>query len=150
MATTTGPDLTVAREAVEALMDDTCIVTRPGDPDDDVLDIDTGEIGSSSTATPVYGPDTLGFEDRELGSRCKFKPASDNQPDEQEWGGDTRPRRFYSIGLPWDAPDVQEGDKIDCTSSRRDPLLVGQTFIVREVVYSTMLVQRRVTAENVG
>ena len=148
MATETGPDLDTAREAVENLMDDTCTVRRSGVGKGQLNRL-TGVIDAPQ-ATAVYGPGTLGFGDRELGAKCKAKPMNEAQPQDDERGQRYRGKRFYLVGVPWDAPAFAEGDEVVLTSSRRDPQIVGKPMVVREVVYSSFLVQRKLVCEHLS
>lgn len=134
MSTATGPDLTFARRQVEKLMDDTCTVVRPG-TGQGAFDDETGTYGDPP-ATPIYG------------GRCKFKPNNEVQPHDDTRGEQHRHQRLYEVGLPWDAPDFQEGDLVTCTSARSDQrLLTIEGGIVREVIMKTMLVQRKLVIE---
>jgi hypothetical protein len=124
VSTTTGPDLTTARQAVENLMDDTCTIYRDVEGTaDDGLDPETGEL-------LLPDPDA----DLVYAGRCKLAP--------------TLPGA-YSCGLPWDSPEPAIGDVVTVDSTRRDPDLVGKTLVVRDVLYSTFLVSRKLTLEIV-
>lgn len=132
MATETGPDLESAREAIEALMDDTCTIHRDSEGElDDDLDLITGVL-----ARPVGQP-VLVYD-----GRCKVSKSAVQMKYSEE-AGRAVPVRAYTGGIPVDSPLPAEGDILTVTSSRRDPYLVDQGFRVTEVVTSTWAVQRK-------
>lgn len=149
MATETGPDLSFAREQVEALMDDTCVIFLDDEgTEDDVLDEVTGELQPPADDTAnVYDETTLGYEDRPLEGRCKVTPQGNDNPRYRNEAGEILSTRWYNGSIPWDSPLPVEGAILRVTSSRRDPELVDQEFRVREVVVSTFLVARRMVLE---
>lgn len=144
----TGPDLSVARVVVEALMDDTCVITRDEEKfSDDVLDPVTGRLTPPTPDTiTVYDSSTTGAEGRALGGRCKVSPQN-TQPSERLEGGAEVNARMYNGSIPWDAPMPKIGDLLLIASSYRDPQLVGKTFKVQSVEVSTFLVSRRMQLE---
>lgn len=151
MATTTGPDLSFARQQVEALMDDTCVITRDHQGGrDDVLNQDTGELVTKpNDEAVVYDETSIGDGGRELGARCKVSPMSaDSAARNVSEGGNPLRTRYYRGSIPWDAPMPAKGDELRLTSSRRDPELVGQLFYVEDVLTSTFLVSRRLVLER--
>ncbi len=132
----TGPDLSSARAAVEALMDDTCLITRDVEQfSDDVLDPVTGVL-----VPPA--PDTINI----YSGRCKVSPEG-VQPSERREGGVDVYARTYRGAIPWGSPMPQVGDLMSITSSYRDPELVGKVFRVKSVAVSTFLVSRRLELE---
>lgn len=132
----TGPDLSTARLAVEALMDDTCTITRDAEGfSDDVLDPVTGRLAPPN-------PDTTSV----YTGRCKVSPGG-TQPSEREEGGSDVHARTYNGSVPWDAPMPAVGDLLTVASSHRDPQLVGKSFRVQSVAVSTFLVSRRMQLE---
>ncbi len=137
MATENGPDLSSAVEAIEALMDDTCIIVR--DPEgtlDSVLDEETGDLEEPD------GQPVLVYE-----GKCKVSK-SGNQMQYSAEAGRAVPVKAYSGSIPISAPFLPaEGDTLTVTSSRRDPELVDKRFRVSEVVVSTFAVQRRFDLE---
>lgn len=121
-------------------MDDTCIIYAPADPDDDVLDEQTGRLHD------VPANPTVLYE-----GKCKTTPQGglgSSQPREVNEGGDTDTRRFYAGSIPADSVEIPEGSIYVVTSSRRDPLLVNERFRVREIALTTFLVSRRLTLEH--
>lgn len=127
-------------------MDDTCVVVRP-DLGDGVLDRNTGKLVELPAIT-IYDATHTGYLDRPLGAMCKIKPASNPHPNDRQIGSQPNPQRFFTLGLPWDAPEVLEGDIATILTSRRDPQLVNDRYIAREILHTTMLVQRRVIVER--
>jgi hypothetical protein len=150
MASTTGPDLTTAREAVERLQDDSCIITRAGAA---VLNQVTGKMESPAPAT-IYNAASLGEGGRSLadkdgtGGRCSINYPSNTQPSYREEGGRQILRSVPEARIPLDAPLVLEGDILTVISSRRDPQLVNQSFRVSDVVEKSMVVSRRLVLEK--
>lgn len=132
----TGPDLSVARVMVEALMDDTCTITRdPEQFSDDVLDTVTGRLVPPN-------PDTISIYE----GRCKVSPQRTQSSERQEGGVDVYARK-YNGSIPWNSPMPVIGDLLLITSSYRDPQLVGKVFRVQSVEVSTFLVSRKMQLE---
>ncbi len=148
MATETGPDLSTAVEAIEALMDDTCVIDRDPDAElDNVLDTVTGAL-TRPEGHPfrVYDETTTGEGGRPLGAKCKVTKSNTQMKYSQEAGRAVRTAAFMGA-IPVDSPMPWEGDILTVTSSRRDSELVGLTFRVGEVVVSTFAVQRKFELE---
>lgn len=141
MATETGPDLGPAIEAVEALMDDTCIITfDPEGVDDDVIDESTGRL----IVTP--GDSTVVYD-----GKCKVTPWSRQQQPliTDQDGLELRPRWYVgSIPVASDVPEV--GAIFTLTSSRRDPWLLGKPFIIKVIQGSTFSISRKFMMELRG
>lgn len=135
MATDTGPDLTVAVDAIEALMDDTCTITLTSGVGDDTLDIATGELVPVGTPTLIYD------------GRCKVAPAGQDRDRAVNEGGRDVGVREYKGSIPLTAPTPPRGSVLTITSSRRDPELVGKSFEVKDLLMSTFAVQRRMSLE---
>lgn len=137
MATETGPDLSAAKEAIEALMDDTCLITRdPAGEADSAFDPETGDL-----TTPVGQP-ILVYE-----GQCKLSKTKVQMKYSQE-AGRAVPVQSYSGGIPLESGLPQEGDALLVTSSRRDPELAGREFRIAEVTLSSWAVQRRFDLER--
>lgn len=137
MATETGPDLSSAVEAVEALMDDTCTISH--DPEgelDDMLDVDSGLL------VQPFGTPGLVYS-----GRCKVS-ASHTQMKYSEEAGRAVRIQAYSGSIPVGSPMPAEGDILKVTSSRRDPELVDQDFRVVDVIASSWAVQRKFGLER--
>lgn len=151
MASTTGPDLTAAREAVEALQDDACIVTRAEGPD--VFNEATGKM-ESPPPTVVYSAASVGEGGRSLadedgtGGRCSVNYPSNARSGYREEGGRQVLDSIPEARVPVDAPIIQEGDTFTVVSSRRDPQLVTKTFRVSDVIEKTMAVSRHIVLEQ--
>jgi hypothetical protein len=148
VSTATGPDLSTAREAVEALMDDTCEISWDAQGvGDDVLDEETGDLlAPDPDSGLVYDATTLGDGGRELGGRCKVASIG-RDPRTTTEGGVAVLTGLYNGSIPWDAPVPPVGATFKITSSRRDPDLVGQEFIVKDVAFGTFLISRKMTLE---
>lgn len=142
MATEIGPDLSAGQEAVEALMDDTCVITRNDAGDTDaVLDQNTGQLVQNPASTRYEG-------------RCLLKAPSGlvNRPAEQ--GGMFYTLSTYQLKLPLseldESTEPQPGDLVLMTSSRRDPAVVGKQFRILSVDVRTMAVSRVCNLEYRG
>lgn len=151
MASTTGPDLTSAREAVERLQDDACIVTRPGGPA--VLNQVTGKMEAPPPLT-IYSAASTGEGGRSLadtdgtGGRCTVTYKSNARTDYREEGGRQILDSTPEARVPVDAPLIREGDIFTVVSSRRDPQLVTQEFRVSDVIESSWAISRRLVLEK--
>lgn len=115
-----GPDLSRATERVLSLMDDTVTVhrDRPGVYDDE-LDETTGELIPAEAGSAVWSGPAL------------ITPRTDNdgtpEPDPNGlYDSGSSPR--YRALIPLTSPQVEAGDVLTVTSSRRDPQLVGERF----------------------
>lgn len=150
MASTTGPDLTVAREAVERLQDDACIVTRAGVA---VLNETTG-VMESPAPTTVYSAASVGEGGRSLadadgtGGRCSVSYPSNARSGYREEGGRQVLDSVPEARVPVDAPLIKEGDIFTVVSSRRDPQLVTKSFRVSDVIEKSMAISRRIVLEQ--
>lgn len=161
MASDNGPDLDSARDAIEALMDDACIVRYdPQGRHDDIWDHETGRrIRPNPDDSIIYDASSVGDSGRSLadddatGGKCKLKLASNESvPRSLIEGGGQQPQSFYHFSVPWDAPILSNGATIEMVSSRRDPELDGdrQLTIKGQPKYGTMLVSRKYLAELRG
>lgn len=154
MASTTGPDLTAAKEAVEALQDDSCIITRP-QTGAAVLNQTTGKMEAPAPLT-IYSHASLGEGGRSLsdsdgtGGRCSVGYPSNAQTRYRVEGGRQTLDPTPVAKIPIDSPLVKEGDIFTVMSSRRDPRLVGQEFRVSEVVEKSMAVSRRLVLQQMA
>lgn len=140
-----GPDLSAAREALEALMEDTCTILPPPDLTDDTLDPDTLALADPGPApVQIYGPETEPY----LG-KCMVRITGGLGVGDHtiERGGGYPERRNYSLGLPVDAPEVPVGALVRIETSRRDPLLPGTEFVAGKSVRGTLIASRRVALE---
>lgn len=150
MASTTGPDLSAAKEAVERLQDDSCIVTRVSTA---VFNETTGKLEYPAPAT-IYSAASLGEGGRSLadsggtGGRCSVNYPSSARAQYRTEGGRQILDSTPEARLPVDAPLVREGDIFTVVSSRRDPQLVNQVFRVSDVIEKSMAVSRRIVLEK--
>lgn len=137
MATSTGPDLTGAVEAIAALMDDTAQVRRDNGSEDGVFNENTGIIEEANELGDlIYDGHVL------VGKQGSARPAV------TEEGGVQMVPAWYELSFPVDAPEFRVGDNVVMTSARRDPQLVNQTYRIREVVQETFFVSRDVVVER--
>jgi hypothetical protein len=124
VATETGPDLTFARETVNLLLDDRCVVVRPA-----VLDVD-----GLAAAPQVLPP----AEAEEPDIPCAVTMVID--------GRELTPDTDYSYthkGLfRAEVVELREGDVVLVKSSRRDPTLLDTPYIVRRIKRSSFAVLR--------
>jgi len=150
VASTTGPDLAVGRQAVENLMDDGCVITRPPPPSTASLDPDTGHVVPDDAIT-VYSAATEGEGGRSLaeqdglGGMCMIRMQGSRQPSWRSEGGALILNDTRELKIPVDAPLVKKGDRVQMTTSRRDPQLVTMGFRVEAVVQKTFAISRTIT-----
>lgn len=120
----TGPDLTGARAAVEALMDDEVDVYRiaPGWAVEDADPL-TLELADPAPVTPIYsGP-------------CIISHGNNG----------------YTLKIPLGDGSIRirKGDRVKPTSSRRDPEMTDRQFyVVEETPVKTFAVSRSYTLEE--
>lgn len=146
-----GPNLQPARDALDRLMEDTCVIVRDQDGTGNlVLNEATGALEPTyDDEAVVYGPATRGDGGRELGGRCMLVPGG-LQRREDSAGGQDLDVKVYTLTIPWDAPMPQYGDTVLILSSRRDPEMVGQQLRLRgNPDVSTFLVSRQLDVERV-
>lgn len=129
-------------------MDDTCEITwDPEGVEDDTLNTATGELTPPNPDSgTIYDASTLGDGGRALSGRCKVS-AIGRDPRTTTEGGVAIRTGLYTGGLPWDAPIPPIGSILTMKSSRRDPDLVNKAFIVKDVVYGTFLISRKLMLE---
>ena len=129
-------DLSAAVDFIASIMDDACAVTRnPRGQLDATLDTDTGKL-APPTATAVYT------------GKCKITSLRDSQPTTTPRDGFDEDSRFYRFGIPLGTNPMAIGDTVTITTSLRFPIMVGWTFVVRELVGGTFSVQQRVVVER--
>jgi hypothetical protein len=126
-----------ARAAALATMTDTCTIRR--DPDfeaDSTLNTTTGVLTAAAPATvEVYsGP-------------CLVSPLG-RQEDRGDEGGAAVVQSDYRAKIPADAASTAIGDILTVDTSR-DPLLVGQEFVIDGDVLGTQTFQRRIPIRRV-
>ncbi len=119
MATETGPDLSAAAEAVEDLMDDTCVVWRHPDAQK-VLDPATNIM----VATPNGQPSKI-YE-----GKCAFR-----RTDDQDIDG-------VVVSLPISSESLLPEDQITITSSRRQVWHPDMRCQVLKMLTSTMAIKK--------
>lgn len=100
------------RREAEALMLDSCTITRPGEP---VTDPDTGDV--TNTATTVYA------------GKCKVQ-SKDSATANPEAGEATFTVVSRQVHIPANSADVQDGDVVTITTSRLNAFTVGKQYRV--------------------
>jgi hypothetical protein len=100
------------RTEAEALMLDTCTITRPGEP---VTDPDTGDVTNS--AETVYA------------GKCKVQ-SKDSATSSPEAGEHTFTVVSRQVHIPANAADVHDGDVVTITASRLNAFTVGKQYRV--------------------
>lgn len=126
----TESELAQLRTDQEALMPDTCVVTRPAQGDFDA------DVGSYETTAPeVYeGP-------------CRVMPLAEDERTVL-FGDRAMDVVAFKVTLPFNAAELQDDDLIEVTESA-DAQLVGTTMVKRHVVRSSIQTARRIVAEVV-
>jgi hypothetical protein len=130
VATETGPDLSFARRTVESLMDDTCVVVRPRVLDEEGL----------AEAPRIYPPEDDPAEDGPCMVGDESVMGSPEASDAYRFA--------HRASLPAETLGVQEGDVLIVKTSRRDPDLPGNRYVVRRVGEKTFLLTRRLVMER--
>lgn len=120
------------RRRAEALMVDTCTVTRAGSGTTDDL---TGEV--TSTPTTVYA------------GRCKVQQAA-AMGQRVDAGEASTVLLRLEVHLPVaGSEDVRRGDLVTITASANDPALMGKTFRVHDQAAKSFATARRLGVEEV-
>lgn len=110
-----APALGRGRAAAEALMVDTCTITRATST---TTNPDTGQV--SRTTIPVYG------------GKCRFQDASPAAPPTpKQLGGAGVLVAELQLQLPIAVSDVQPDDLVTCTAAVLDPGLAGRAWRAR-------------------
>ncbi len=134
MAGNSGPDLSTAVDAVEALMDDRCRITR----DQRVkpkLDTKTGSVVDAVPSVLV--------EDHP----CSVK-FSGGYPQRGDGESDVVDAD-YVLSFPlYTTPELKVGDIVEVTDTRRDPELVGRKFKLEAPYRKTFAVSRKWSANS--
>jgi len=135
-----GPDLSAGKRAVEALMEDTCVIYPPFEPRDWVRDPTTLRLMPSAAAVPVYGSVAVP-------AKCKLK-AGGAQAREEVIAGVARDSAPYRLDLPLDAPPLEAGAICVLMSSLRMPSAVGTALVIGDAVVKTLAVQASYAARR--
>jgi hypothetical protein len=135
MATANGPDLSSAVDAILALMDDTCEVSRPAGGAT-VLDQRSGTLLPTVVGPTVYE------------GQCMVSASGREAQANTDTTGQQVVAQAFDISFPLTAPPLQPGDIVQVLSSRRDDQLVGQRFKVEAVYVKTFAVSRKVSASQ--
>lgn len=134
----TGPDLSAGVAAVEALMDDRCIVYPPSDPDSWVMGPDLRLVPVD--LVPTYGSEAAP-------APCKIR-AGGAQSRQEEQGGAPLDVSVYTFDIPLGAPAQEPGSTVVVVSSRRMPTAVGTRLTLGDPVVKTLAVQARYEAKR--
>jgi len=138
MTRTNGPDLTQARTAIEALMDDDCTIVRFSDIErqDAALNLQTLElVNRVGVPIDVYeGP-------------CKFKHKSSGFGLTAASVQRGQVQRF-EVGIPIDSARPERGDQITINAVRRSPETVDVKLRVLAVIEGTFAVQWKMECER--
>jgi hypothetical protein len=126
-----GELLIEARAAAEALMVDTCTITRQGDP---TTDPDTGVV------TP--DPDTI------YAGRCRVQQAR-AVGQRTDTGQVSVVMLRLELQIPTSVTGVAEGDDVVVDTSVHDPDLPGRRFRVRDLAHKSHASARRIGCEEV-
>lgn len=119
------------RREAEALMVDSCDVTRPGES---VTDPDTGDVTPSSTAV-FSGP-------------CKVQQTI-SQASNPTAGEHSFTVQDSRVDFPVAAGPLKVDDVVTITASVLDPQLVGAEFRVTELFHKSMATAQRTRVEQV-
>lgn len=124
---------------IEGWMQDQCIIYRDDEfTDDDVLDLDTGQlIRPEEDERPIYeGPCmTLGLNRKEL----------------SYWHGEAVvERKLFKTMLPTSVSQVQNGDIFVLTSAYNDQYLVGLRMRLTEIDAGTHRTYRKFLLERIS
>jgi hypothetical protein len=131
-------DLSGLRDFIEEEMSgDLCRITRDREgTTDDVYDEDAAEFEGDPGDEEVYvGPAILITQGW--------------QPAHQVAGGAELTTTAYKLSLPLDSPRMKERDVVEWLESRMNPFLIGQKFVVRELIDSTHVVSADAFVERV-
>lgn len=131
-----GPDLTAARSAIEALMDDACSISAGDGWNDAVLDPQTLQLVDPEPPTRYSG-------------KCMVSHSTWTMSGDTSQGGGPVQEFRQVISIPLDgdgwvdgAGPVVHGDTVTITAAKRDPDLVGAEFTVQEIPHKTYPVKR--------
>jgi hypothetical protein len=119
------------RRAAEALMADTCTISRGGGST--VFDPDTGEY-VTTVGEAIYT------------GACRVKPR-DNADQVVEAGGTNVSLFPYVVSVPVGAVAYEVDDLVTVTAGALDPALVGLVLRVRQISVGTHLTARRLGCE---
>lgn len=122
------------RTAAEALMTDTCVITRvTGEPGP--VDPETGLRDPAPTATVYDG-------------KCKIQTY---EPHESavESGNHVYTQQRYHLHLPIGAGPVAVDDTADITASETDPQLVGRTYRLAGTHHKTYATAQRILIDEI-
>lgn len=133
-------DQTAEREAVEAEMLDTCLITRdPEQETDDVLNEDTLDL------EPAVGDRTTVYE-----GKCSVAHYTGVGSENRNEGGREDMRQMWRASVPIGTPLPKYGDHFEVTAIRAegDPLLLEKDFTIVRVGGHTQGVRRPLVLQD--
>lgn len=133
MAIISESDLNELRAFQRELMESSCVIRRPDQADEKVLDENTGEYGE-----PTY---TVVYE-----GVCRVSTTRGGTP--ISVGHEVVMWQSTDIYVPYDAPMPRVDDIVVLTAAP-DPSLVGQSFVVLDVARTQYLTARKMTAQGI-
>lgn len=119
------------RAAAEALMVDSCTITRPGEV---VTDPDTGDVTNSTTI--VYA------------GRCKVQ-SKNSATSSPEAGGAVFTVVSRQVHIPANAADVLDGDVVTVTASALNSFTVGKQYRVEGYTPDTFETAARLPVKEI-
>jgi len=122
------------RRAAEALMTDTCTITRQA-LEDPVLDTTTGALVDQPTV--IYT------------GMCRVKPVPSNRTGGELVGETVVARQAAIISIPYAEGDMNEGDHVEVTASP-DTQLAGQHFLIKSIQVGTHATARRFICDTLS
>jgi hypothetical protein len=120
------------RAAAEALMVDTCVISR------------RGTTGAFNETTGAYD---VGASTEIYAGPCRVKPR-DNADRVVQYGEQAVSFWPYIVSVPMSVTNVGLNDIVTITASELDPALFGLSLRVREVLVGTHLTARRLSCEE--
>lgn len=117
------------RAAAEALMVDTCTITRT------IGESTVGGVVTPTTSTIYSG-------------KCRMQVRQETGAGQNVGEAFVVVQRL-ELQLPMSVPELREGDIVTMTAAALDPQLAGKTYAVRDAVAKTHLTSRRVTVLEV-
>lgn len=129
-------NLSGAKRVIESLMEgDECIITRDTEGTGD-------DVWSSATGTYAPPPnDTTTI----YSGKCIVSNSGSGST--AEYGGEYFVETTYWLTVPLEADELRSEDIVTVTASLRDPELIDKIFLIKEPLFTTFAVSRRVRME---
>lgn len=125
-------NLRSVQRALEREMVDTVTIHRMTGETGEVYDEETMQYTEAAQTDPLYDGKALIGTDR-------------RDPIVRDEGGTEQSEELYNLSLPVGSVEAEGYDIVECTSSLRNPALVGKKWFVREQIYVTMPVADSIT-----